>query len=92
VLAILIVYAYRGCGRLFCLGLVLNSVILFKLPSEGGPYQIDIIAGGAIAAVTIAIISAAARTRGWRQLSGANAVDHQAIARKRTGEEPGVSF
>jgi len=92
VLAILIVYAFRGCGRLFTVVLVLNSVMLLTLPSEGGHYLIDLIAGGAITAVTIAIISAAARTRWWRQLSGANAVDHQAIGRKRTGEEPGVSF
>jgi hypothetical protein len=92
VLAILIVYAFRGCGRLFTLVLVLNSVMLLTLPSEGGHYLIDLIAGGAIATVTIAIISAAARTRWWRQLSGATAVAHQAIARKRTGEEPGVSF
>ena len=92
VLAILIVYAYRGCGRLFTLVLLLNGVMLLSLPSEGGHYLIDLIAGGAIAAVTIAIISAAARTRWWRQLSGTTAVDHQAIPRKRTGEEPGVSF
>ena len=92
VLAILIVYAFRGCGRLFTLVLVLNSVMLLTLPSEGGHYLIDLIAGGAIATVTIAIISAAARTRWWRQLSGANAVTHRPIAAQRTGEEPGVSF
>ena len=92
VLAILIVYAFRGCGRLFTLMLVLNGVMLLTLPSEGGHYLIDLIAGGAIAAVTIAIVSAAARRRWWRQLAGTNAVDHKAIARERTGEEPGVSF
>jgi PAP2 superfamily protein len=95
VLAILIIYAYRGCGRLFTLALVLNGVMLLSLPSEGGHYLIDLIAGGAIAAVTIAIISAAARTRWWRQLSGANAMTQPPITGKRTGgtgEEPGVSF
>jgi hypothetical protein len=92
VLAILIIYAYRSCGRLFALALVLNGVMLLSLPSEGGHYLIDLIAGGAIAAVTIAIISAAARTRWWRQLSGANAMTQPPIVDKRTGEEPGVSF
>jgi membrane-associated phospholipid phosphatase len=95
VLAILIIYIFRGCGRLFALALVLNGVMLLSLPSEGGHYLIDLIAGGAIAAVTIAIISAAARTRWWRQLSGANAIEHRSIAGQRTGgtgEKPGVSF
>ena len=92
VLAILIIYIYRGCGRLFALALVLNGVMLLSLPSEGGHYLIDLIAGGAIAAVTIAIINAAARTRWWRQLSGSNAMAHRSIAGQRTGEKPGVSF
>jgi PAP2 superfamily protein len=95
VLAILIIYVYRGCGRLFTLALVLNSVMLLSLPSEGGHYLIDLIAGGAVAAVTIAIINAAARTRWWRQLSGANAMAQPPIAGKRTGgigEKPDVSF
>jgi hypothetical protein len=95
VLAILIIYAYRGCGRLFTLALVLNAVMLLSLPSEGGHYLIDLIAGGAVAAVTIAIISAAARTRWWRQLSGADAITQPPIAGTRTngtGEKPGASF
>ena len=92
VLAILIIYAYRGCGRLFALALALNGVMLLSLPSEGGHYLVDLIAGGAIAAVTIAIISAVACTRWWRQLSGANAMTQPPITGKRTGEEPGVSF
>ena len=95
VLAILIIYAYRGCGGLFILALVLNAVMLLSLPSEGGHYLIDLIAGGAVAVVTIAITSAAARTRWWRQLSGADAMAHRPIASKRTvgtGEKPDVSF
>jgi membrane-associated phospholipid phosphatase len=69
--------------------------MLLSLLSEGGHYLIDLIAGGAIAAVTIAIINAAARTRWWRQLSGVNAMAHRSIAGQRTGgtgEKPGVSF
>src|SRR2546425_1180345 len=92
VLAILIIYAYRGCSRLFILALVLNAVMLLSLPSEGGHYLIDLIAGGAIAVVTIAITSAAARTRWWRQLSGANSMTHRPSVKKRAGEEPDVSF
>ena len=92
VLAILIVYAYRGCGRLFALALALNGLMLLSLPSEGGHYVIDVIAGVGVVAVTIAITSAAARTRWWRQLSGANAMTHRSIAGKRTGEEPDASF
>jgi hypothetical protein len=95
VLAILIIYIYRGCGRLFTVALLLNGVMLLSLPSEGGHYLIDLIAGGAIAAVTVAIINAAARTRWWRHLSGANAMAHRSLAGQRTGgtgEKPGVSF
>jgi len=95
VLAILIIYAYRGFGRLFALALALNGLMLLSLPSEGGHYVIDVIAGVAVVAVTIAITSAAARTRWWRQLSGANATTHRSAAGKRTGgagEKPGVSF
>ena len=92
VLAILIVYAFRGCGRLFALALALNGLMLLSLPSEGGHYVIDVIAGVAVAAVTIAITSAGARTRWWRQLSGTNAKAHRSTAGKRTGEEPDVSF
>src|SRR5947207_336181 len=87
VLAILIIYAYRGCGRLFTLVLALNGLMLLSLPSEGGHYVIDVIAGAAVVAVTIAITSAAARTRWWRRLSGANAMPDRSIATKRTGEQ-----
>jgi hypothetical protein len=90
VLAILIIYAYRGCGRVFTLALVLNGVMLLSLPSEGGHYLIDLIAGGAIAVFTIAITSAAARTRWWRRLSGANEMAHRSIAGKRTSGTPGT--
>jgi len=92
VLAILIIYAYRGFGRLFALALALNGLMLLSLPSEGGHYVIDVIAGVAVVAVTIAITSAAARTRWWRQLSRANATTQRSTASKRTGEEPDVSF
>ena len=92
VLAILIVYAYRGCGRLFALVLAGNALMLLTLPSEGGHYLIDLIAGGAIAAVTIAITNAAARTRWWRRVSGANATAHRPSVGERAGEEPGVTL
>jgi hypothetical protein len=92
VLAILIIYVYRGFGRLFALALAFNGLMLLSLPSEGGHYLIDVVAGIAVVAMTIAIISAAARTRWWRQLSGASAVEHESIAGKRVGEEPDVSF
>ena len=92
VLAILIIYVYRGCGRLFTLALAFNGLMLLSLPSEGGHYVIDVIAGIAVVAVTIAVISAAARMPWWRQLSGASAVAHRSIASKRAGEAPDVSF
>ena len=92
VLAILIIYVYRGCGRLFTLALAFNGLMLLSLPSEGGHYVIDVIAGIAVVAVTIAIISAAERTRWWRQLSGTNPMAHRAIAGKGAGETPDVTF
>lgn len=88
VLAILVAYAYRGCGWLFALALVLNGVMLFSIPSEGGHYLIDVVAGGAIAAVTITMVSAATRTRWWRTLAEADATAHQ----PDHGERAGVSF
>jgi len=92
VLAILIIHAYRGCGRLFALVLALNGLMLLSLPSEGGHYVIDVIAGVAVVAVTIAITSAAARTRWWRQLSGANTMTHSSTGGERAGERSGVPF
>jgi membrane-associated phospholipid phosphatase len=72
--------------------LAFNGLMLLSLPSEGGHYVIDVIAGIAVVAVTIAIISATARTRWWRQLSGTNTMAHRPVADKRAREAPDVSF
>lgn len=91
VLALLVIYAYRGCGRWFTLALALNGVMLLSLPSEGGHYLVDVIAGSAVAAFTIAIVGAA-RTRRWLQLAGPDAKGRRPDAGESTRDEPGVSF
>jgi hypothetical protein len=52
VLAVLFAYAHRGT-RLFLPLALLNGLMLVSIPSEGGHYLVDAIAGVAIAAIAI---------------------------------------
>jgi hypothetical protein len=60
VLAVVFVYVHRPPSRSFVPVAVLNALMLLAIPSEGHHYLIDMIAGGAVAAVTIAIFRSAA--------------------------------
>jgi hypothetical protein len=55
VLAILLVYVHRGLRWSFPLLLVLNGLMLFSIPSEGGHYLADMLGGAATAVCAIAI-------------------------------------
>jgi hypothetical protein len=60
VLAVLLTYAHRKSLLLVPIALV-NGVMLFSIPSYGGHYLIDIIAGAAVALSAIAATEAARR-------------------------------
>lgn len=64
VLAILLAYAFRGYGWLFLCMVALNLAMLLATPSYGGHYLVDMLAGGAIAAVAIVLMRAAQRRVG----------------------------
>jgi membrane-associated phospholipid phosphatase len=66
VLAILFAYAYRG-SWLFIPVALLNAVMLVSLPSGGGHYFIDVLAGAAVAVVTILATSALIERRRQRR-------------------------
>jgi hypothetical protein len=55
VLAILLVYVHRGLRWSFPLLLVLNGLMLFSIPSEGGHYLADMFGGAATAVCAIGI-------------------------------------
>jgi hypothetical protein len=55
VLAILLIYAHRGLRWSLPPVLVINSLMLLSIPSEGGHYLADMFAGGSVAVVAIAI-------------------------------------
>ena len=55
-LAVLLTHAHRG-GVLFCPVAALNAVMLVSVPSEGGHYLSDVLAGAAIAVMAIAATS-----------------------------------
>jgi hypothetical protein len=59
-LAVLLTYAHRG-GVLFCPVAALNAVMLVSVPSEGGHYLSDVLAGAAIAVMAIAAFRATIR-------------------------------
>jgi hypothetical protein len=61
VVAILLIWAARGT-RGFFLALVLNLLMLASVPSKGGHYLVDMLAGATIAFVTIALVR---RYGGW---------------------------
>jgi PAP2 superfamily len=56
VLAILLTYAYRSQPRMLAVVLPLNLLMLVAIPSEGGHYLADMLAGGAVAALSIWIV------------------------------------
>ncbi|HUC69964.1 MAG TPA: phosphatase PAP2 family protein, partial [Stellaceae bacterium] len=58
VLAVLLTYAHRRSSLLAPVALV-NAVMLFSVPSFGGHYLIDIIAGIIVAMLAIAATTAA---------------------------------
>ncbi len=91
VLAVLLLYVYRGMGRVFGLVSVLNGLMLLSLPSEGGHYLIDVIAGGGIAALTIAMTSVMARTRWWHLRFVPTAMALRSDAGEGGGEGPSDS-
>jgi len=62
VLAALLTYAHRRSRLLVPIALV-NGVMLFSIPSYGGHYLIDIIAGAAVALLAISATAAAHRPR-----------------------------
>ena len=53
-LALLFVRALRGNPVFFALGALLNAVVLLSVPSEGGHYLVDLLAGAAVAGLAIA--------------------------------------
>ncbi|MGH7934193.1 MAG: phosphatase PAP2 family protein [Candidatus Binataceae bacterium] len=58
-LAILFIYAHRPPARSCIPIALLNILMLLSLPSAGGHYLVDMIAGAAIAALSIAIVRVA---------------------------------
>lgn len=56
VVTILLIYIYRDQGRMLAIMLPLNVVQLVAIPSEGGHYLADIVAGGVVAVLAIWIV------------------------------------
>ena len=69
-LAVLLTYAHRRSRLLVPIALV-NGIMLFSIPSYGGHYLIDIIAGAAVALLAIA---ATAAVHGPRAITRARTV------------------
>jgi hypothetical protein len=59
VLAILLIYVHRPPSRWFLPLAVLNALMLLSIPSEGPHYLVDMLAGGAVAAVSIPLTARA---------------------------------
>ncbi len=53
VLAILLTYVYRNQRRMLAVRLPINLLMLVAIPSEGGHYLADMLAGSAVAALSI---------------------------------------
>ena len=56
VLAIVFIYVFRGIPIWFFVSMVLNILMLISTPSHGGHYLVDMIAGAAVAFVTIFLV------------------------------------
>jgi hypothetical protein len=63
VLAVLLVYVHRPPLRSFVPMAILNALMLVAIPFAGHHYLVDVIAGAAVAFVSIAIVQAAVRLR-----------------------------
>jgi hypothetical protein len=61
VLALVCVFAHRRLRWSFPVVLLLNSVMLISIPSEGHHYLVDMIAGAAVALIAAAIVRLSAR-------------------------------
>ena len=61
VLAILLIYVHRGQRVWFPAVAVINGLMLVSVPSEGGHYLVDMLAGGAVAALSVMALRAAMR-------------------------------
>lgn len=68
VLAIVLTYIYRNQRVILSVVLPLNLVMLVAIPSEGGHYLADMLAGGVVAAFSIWIFAYAAARLGCRSL------------------------
>lgn len=60
-LAVIFIHIYRGFRRAFPLSVALNTLMLISTPANGGHYLIDVIAGCAVAAVSVLLLRAASR-------------------------------
>lgn len=56
VLAILFIYIFRGIYLVFEVSVILNALMLISIPSMGGHYLVDMIAGGIVAAFAIYLV------------------------------------
>lgn len=59
-LAVIFIHVYRGFRRAFPLAVALNTLMLISTPANGGHYLIDVIAGCAVAAVSVLLLRHAA--------------------------------
>ncbi len=59
VLAVLLVYVYRGQGRIFLGVVILNILMLLSIPVYGSHYFGDMLAGALIALLSICLVRAA---------------------------------
>lgn len=65
--AILFMYAYRGQRRLFAWVVLLNALMLLSTPSMGGHYLVDMLAGAAVAGVSIGMVRHGLARQAYRQ-------------------------
>lgn len=66
VCAILLTYIYRNQRRMLFVVVPLNLLALVAIPSEGGHYLADMLAGAAVAALSIWIVEYATSRLEWR--------------------------
>lgn len=67
VAAILLVYAHRPPLPYFRVVVILNLLMLLSIPSEGQHYLVDMISGAVVAAIAIAAVRIATRSRAPRR-------------------------